>query len=70
MFQNLKTEMARSGVSRADLAEKLGVKYLTLSKKINGENDFKLGECLAIKEALNSPLPIEELFAKEQQANG
>lgn len=70
MFQNLKTEMARAGVSRADLAEKLGVKYLTLSKKINGENDFKLGECLAIKAALNSPLPIEELFAKEQQANG
>ena len=69
MFQNLKTEMARAGVSRADLAEKLGVKYLTLSKKINGENDFKLGECLAIKAALNSPLPIEELFKKEQQVN-
>lgn len=64
MYKNLKTEMARAGMKRAELAEAIGVEYLTLSLKLNGKRDFKLQEAISIKRALGSELSIEELFAK------
>lgn len=65
MRRVLKLEMIRAGISRHELAKLLGISYLSLCQKINGERDFKLNECLAIKLILNSELPVEELFMKE-----
>lgn len=50
----LRGEMAKYGVTVADLANVVGVSSNTMSKKLNGEVDFKLTEVKAILSFFNS----------------
>ena len=49
MFPNLEAEMARSKITRAKLAEILGITPTTLSLKMSGKGTLSLKECVAIK---------------------
>jgi len=40
MYQNLKAEMVRKGVSRHEIAKALGMHKNTLSRKLNGHSQF------------------------------
>lgn len=68
MYHNLDAEMARAKIKRRELAEKVGVTPTTLSLKLNGKSDLSLRECIVIKKAINSDLPIEYLFVPDDQA--
>lgn len=64
-FPNLEAEMARLGIQRKDLAEKLDVRQATISDKLNGKFSFTLDEALQVKEEFFPNLPLEYLFSKE-----
>lgn len=66
MFSNLRAEMARKNITGYELAEKIGITNGTFSQKFNGKNEFTLKEVKAIKEALDTDLSIDVLFALDK----
>ena len=64
MYKNVKAQIILSGLSRKDLAQKLGIQYNTLNHKLSGKSVFTLDEAMAIKRILGSNIPIEQLFEK------
>lgn len=50
LYPNLKFEMARNGDTQLSLAEKMGLNSAIISRRLNGESNFKLPE---IKKILN-----------------
>lgn len=69
MYSNLDAEMARSKITRAHLAEKLGITPTTLSLKLNGKSGLSLKECVRIKQVLGTKETIDYLFAENGTAN-
>ena len=65
MYENLNIEMVRNKCNILQLSKKTGIKYQTLVGKVRGESQFKFDECLAIKHALHSEMPLEVLFMHE-----
>lgn len=49
----VRAAVARNGISRGDLAEKLGINPDVLSRKLNGSAPIGLDEIAAIARALN-----------------
>lgn len=65
MYPNLEAEMARRKITRKSLAERLHKQPTTISLKLNGKYQLTLGECIEIRDAVDSTLSIEYLFSKE-----
>lgn len=51
--ERLKEVIYLFGDNFTDLAQHLGITYQSLSKKLNGHSDFKLGEIKCIQERYN-----------------
>mgnify|MGYP002658148478 FL=1 len=49
MFYNLKAEMAREKITIKLLAERTGISYKSLKRKISGDTEFKKSEIVLIK---------------------
>lgn len=49
-FPNLESEIAKRGILKKDIAQKLGITQRTFTKKLNGEIDFWWNEILTIYE--------------------
>jgi hypothetical protein len=70
MYPNLKAEFARKNLTLADVVAELRKKGMkmtigTLSTKMNKKNKkltFSFDEAVALKQILNTDLPLEELF--------
>ena len=62
MYLNLNAEMARSKKTYADIVDILKISPSTLSEKMTGKKDFKLGECKKIVKYLFPDLTIDYLF--------
>lgn len=67
MYRNLQAEMARHNIDRKTLAEKTGMKYSTISDKLNGRTKFMYDETIKIKEVFFPHLPLEYLFEKNEE---
>ena len=52
MYKNLKAEIARAGLTNAEMADAIGVKYGTLWRLLTGKRQFRLGEMMAIQSEL------------------
>lgn len=52
MYKNLKAEIARAGMSNPEMAGAVGMKYGTLWRLLNGKQQFRLGEMVAIQSEL------------------
>lgn len=65
-YKNLRAEMARNGVTIKEIAELLGVRFATVSDKMNGRSRFFCDEAIKIKRKFFPNLPIEYLFDDEQ----
>lgn len=52
MYKNLKAEIARAGLTNSEIADVIGVKYGTLWRLLNGKQQFRLGEMMAIQSEL------------------
>ena len=53
-------------VTLVDMADLLGVKYQTISDKIDGRSDFKFGEALLIQEKFFPEYELKFLFSKKE----
>lgn len=62
MYPNLRAEIARLGLTMADVAQAIGVSTTHFSLKMTGKFGFTLAEAFAIKKFLKTKLSIDELF--------
>ena len=64
MYNNLRAEIARKGVTMIELAQQTGMSVQRLSRKMNQRSGrgFLFSEALAIKKALGVDIPLETLF--------
>lgn len=63
----IKAILVVKNIKRSYLAEKLGITYNTLTKKLNGQREFGISEILCLKEVLE--LDVEtcaNLFFNEE----
>ncbi|GED33990.1 XRE family transcriptional regulator [Brevibacillus centrosporus] len=65
--KNLRAEMARHNVTVGDLADSLGVRYATVSDKLNGRSRFFYDEAAHIKRKFFPKCKIEYLFEQDDQ---
>lgn len=62
VFHRLKSVINRRGFSLTYISDASGLEIHNLQNKLYGKYDLKLWEAIAIKEAVMSDLPLEELF--------
>lgn len=63
----LRATMAFSGVTVNAITKATGIQYRTFQRRLNGECDWPLRDCIAVKEFLGVNLPVEVLFEKENE---
>ena len=63
-YKILLHEMLNAKIRLFRLAKIIGVDHGTLAESMRGNRQWKLWEAVAIKEAIGSDLPLEELFKK------
>ena len=51
----IRAEAARQGIGTADLAEKTGLAYKTVSRKMNGHSGITVEDLFKFADALNVP---------------
>ena len=66
MYRNLEAELKRNNVSRAQIADVLGVTIATASEKLNHAGRLKLAEAVVIKETFFPSETLEYLFACDE----
>ena len=66
MYRNLEAEMARTGVTRGDIAKFLGVRYATVIDKIKGKSRFYLDEAIKIQKRFFPKCSVEYLFEQDE----
>ena len=52
MYKNLKAEIARAGLTNPEMAGAVGMSYMTMWRLMNGKQQFRLGEMVAIQSKL------------------
>lgn len=65
MYPVLERELKSRKMSKRNLAESLYMDHSGLARKIRGYSKLTVEEAIAIKKAIVSDLPIEELFKME-----
>ena len=61
-YKLLEMELIRTGITKRELADRIGMRYDTLCSKMRGKTPFLGGEAVLIKRALESHYRLEELF--------
>ena len=66
VFPRLQSIINRYGYSLTYIAEASGLEIHNLQNKIYGKYDLKLWESIAIKEAVMTDMPLEDLFGRKE----
>lgn len=69
VYARLMVEMYLAGMDNRMLAEKSGINYASLRRKMRGDTPIRLEEAARIRRALQSNLPLEKLFEKLENPN-
>lgn len=64
MYPNIKAEIARKGITYAELSAQMDLAQSTLSAKLNGKSKFTIEEALKLRDIFDVSMPIEDLFQK------
>lgn len=64
IYPEIEKIMVEEHIKSSWLSLKTKITYNNLSRKLGGEREFKLSEAIAVKRALQSDKPLEELFRK------
>jgi lambda repressor-like predicted transcriptional regulator len=67
MFENLKAEMARKGITIMDISRDLDFVYETLRNKFNGKTDWLRSEMIMIRDKYFPDKTLEYLFQKNEK---
>lgn len=66
MYKNLKAEIARAGMTNPEMSGAVGMSYMTMWRLMNGKQQFRLGEMVAIQSELEErngePYTLDYLF--------
>lgn len=62
IYPKVEELMNAKGISYSYIAFKIGEDIHTVIRKLRGDRGMKLWEAIAMKRALKSDLPLEELF--------
>ena len=65
MYRNLEMSIFAAGLSKRDIAQKLGIGYNTLLGKLSGKQPMKLDEAFLIKQEYFPNKNIEWLFTTD-----
>lgn len=68
-MRNLSAEMARFGVSNADIQAVLSCSSKTVTNKLNDTTEFSISEAIKVRDALFPTIRLEYLFARAEQDN-
>ena len=68
IYAQVMVQMYLNGIDSRTLAEKAGMSYPTLRRKLRGGGSITLEDALSIREALGSDMPLEKLFQHKEQA--
>lgn len=69
VYARLMVEMYLAGMDNKTLAEKSGIHYASLRRKMRGDTPIRLDEAARIRTALGSSLSLEKLFEKVEERN-
>lgn len=64
MYKRIEAQIVLSGISKRELAKRVGISYNTLNIKLSGKSAFSLDEAIKIKKEIEANEPIEELFKR------
>ncbi len=64
VYRKLLARIALLGLTRREVADRMGVSYGTLHNKLCAITPFTLNEALQLKELLGYPGPVEEVFVR------
>ncbi len=64
MYPNFEAERARAGLTLEDLVKDVGGSVASLSSKLRGVYSLSFADAVALKKALKTNVPLEELFEK------
>ncbi len=53
MFPNIDAEIARNGMTRAELARKLGISYTTMKNWMHGKTDIPCSQIIKLAKMFN-----------------
>ena len=62
MYRNLEAELARKNITRAQLAQVLGISVATVSEKMTKPGRLKIDEAITIRDALFPDMKLDYLF--------
>ena len=65
IYPNLIGEMARKGVTKADIAKATNRSVSAISARFTGKRNWTVDEAFVIREALETDIPVEVLFRRE-----
>lgn len=65
-MKNLSAEMARFGVSNADIQAILSCSSKTVTNKLNDSTEFSVSEAIKVRDAFFPGLRLEYLFASSE----
>lgn len=64
IYPEIEKIMVEEHIKSSWLSLKTKITYNNLARKLGGEREFKLSEAIAVKRALKSDKPLEELFRR------
>lgn len=68
-MKNFRAEMARYGVTTADVRAVLNCTDKTARSKIAGKAELTVGEAFALRDAFFPGIRLEYLYAKDEEEN-
>lgn len=68
VYLQVMVQMYMKGWDSRMLAEKTGIKYTSMRRKLRGMAPLRLEEARLIQQALGCAMPLEELFARRKEA--
>lgn len=66
VYARLMVQMYLAGMDNRELAEKTGMTYSSLRRKMRGETRINLEEAARIREALGCDLALDKLFERTE----
>ena len=64
IYPEIEKIMVEEHIKSSWLSLKTKITYNNLARTLSGEREFKLSEAIAVKRALQSEKPLEELFRR------
>lgn len=69
MYRELLGELIKKGLTKKDLAIKMGISEKTLHNKLNKRSDFTLSEVIKIRDIVAPQESLEKLFNDTSQVS-